>query len=102
MPHFIHDGVWIVLGKRHCRTFALFRTIRRDASVRGNLLPGGTERRGILLHASEELWFVSIITLGNDLLERPPDVVEGRRRLELRGISDIQKLRERTGRETQL
>jgi len=102
MPYFIHDRVWVILGERHRRTFALCRIIRCDTSVRGDLLPWGTERHGVLLDACEEFWFISIVTLGNELLERPPDIIEGRGRFELRGISDVQKLRERTGREAQL
>jgi hypothetical protein len=43
-----------------------------------------------------------IVTLGNKLLERPPDVIKGRGGWELGRISDIQKLRERAGREAQL
>jgi hypothetical protein len=77
MPYFIHDRVWVILGERHRCTFALCRIIRRDTSVRGDLLPWGTERHGVLLDACEELWFASVVTLGNELLERPPDIIEG-------------------------
>jgi hypothetical protein len=60
-----------------------------------DLLPRGTERQGILLDAGEELCFGWIGTLGNELLECPPDVIKSRGGWEFRGIFDVQKLGER-------
>jgi hypothetical protein len=52
MPHFIHDGVRVILRDR---TLALFLAIRRGACVRSDLLPEGPKGHGILLDAREEL-----------------------------------------------
>ena len=102
MPHFIHDRVGVVLRKRHRRALALCRAIRRGAGVRRDFLPGWAKRHGVLLDAREELRLGLMVTGGDELLQRPPDVVDGRGGRDFCGIPDVQELRERTGREAQL